>query len=227
MKSLQIELHSTNLLLWPPICQNKHAKSATTPWRLTLGKSYNQLFPIVLDTNLWCALSIRKQRKKEKHYITSVTTVNEKNIKQVRNTKYIYILIHLWLTDRNVIIDRFWERSIHRAVVRCENSRGRSRYVVGTIWPPVWIGFIDMPKYAPPPGSPWFPFPTALIQSTQSRHAWIQAFNYRFLEISVIWLAPQWGQTNFELSIDCFFKVQRFWKDHKIWKNLPVIFDIT
>ena len=25
VKSLQIELHSTNLLLWPPICQNKRA----------------------------------------------------------------------------------------------------------------------------------------------------------------------------------------------------------
>ena len=58
--------------------------------------------------------------------------------------------LHLWLTDRNVIINRFWERSIHRAVGRCENSRGTSSNVVGTIWPPVWIGVTDLPKYAPP-----------------------------------------------------------------------------
>ena len=62
--------------------------------------SYNQLFPIVLDTNFWCALSIRKKRKKERHYITSLTTVNEKNIKQVRNTKYILIHTDTSVTNR-------------------------------------------------------------------------------------------------------------------------------
>ena len=36
MKSLQIELHRINLLLWPPICRNKRAITSTTPRRLTL-----------------------------------------------------------------------------------------------------------------------------------------------------------------------------------------------
>ena len=42
VKSLQIELHSTNLLLWSPTAGIKvqSTQSATTPRRLTLGKSH-------------------------------------------------------------------------------------------------------------------------------------------------------------------------------------------
>ena len=46
MKSLQKEQNSTNLLPWPTICRNKHAKwppSDLTPWTLTLLRQYENI----------------------------------------------------------------------------------------------------------------------------------------------------------------------------------------
>ena len=76
---------------------------------------------------------------------------------------------------------------------------------MGTIWPPGLNRVSRSAKICPPRGPPDCSFLRPLFR-VQSRHAWIQAFNYRFLEISVIWLEPKWGQTNFELSIDTKFE---------------------